>query len=190
MTAGQRIKRVVISVGLLIGLTGVFSGGLYEYLHLTGNVGVVEQGVCYRSGQLDASQLNQIIVKDGIRSILNLRGASPNAGWYNSELSVSASRHVVHYDYPLSANRFVTPAQDEEILHIIENAPKPILIHCQAGSDRTGLVSALYRYTHGATLETSRNELSLRYGHFPYLWSETDAMDKSFSAYVQMSAKK
>jgi len=32
-----------------------------------------------------------------------------------------------------------------ESLKIIKNAPKPILIHCKHGSDRTGVIVAMYR---------------------------------------------
>jgi protein tyrosine/serine phosphatase len=32
-----------------------------------------------------------------------------------------------------------------EALRIIRNSERPILIHCWRGSDRTGLVSAMYR---------------------------------------------
>jgi protein tyrosine phosphatase (PTP) superfamily phosphohydrolase (DUF442 family) len=189
MIIRRRIKRFAIAVGLLVALTGASVGGFYGYLRLSGNLGVVEPGVCYRSGQLSGTALDEVVTADSIHSILNLRGASPGAQWYKTELAVSASRHVEHFDYALSASRFVTPAQDEEILHIIATAPKPILIHCQAGADRTGLVSALYRYAHGASATAAAHELSLRHGHFPYLWSHTDAMDSSFSVYVQTSPR-
>jgi protein tyrosine/serine phosphatase len=33
----------------------------------------------------------------------------------------------------------------KQSLEIIKNAPKPILIHCWHGSDRTGVVAASYR---------------------------------------------
>ena len=45
----------------------------------------------------------------------------------------------------LSAYRDVSVEQMDEIIKLIEQAPKPILIHCESGADRTGLVSALYR---------------------------------------------
>jgi undecaprenyl-diphosphatase len=70
------------------------------------------------------------------------------------------------------------------LLHIVETAPKPVLIHCNAGADRTGLVAALYQVEHGVAPAQAAKELSLHYGHFPYLWSKTDAMDRSFAVFV------
>jgi protein tyrosine/serine phosphatase len=64
----------------------------------------------------------------------------------------------------------------------MRDAPKPILIHCQAGADRTGLVSVLYlQQIAGIDEETAEEQLSVRFGHIgiPYL-SSTFAMDRSW----------
>ncbi len=93
---------------------------------------------------------------------------------------------VNHFDFGLSAHREVTDEEMEQILAVIRAAPKPVLIHCQMGADRTGLVSALYLYSikEKSAAEAGR-ELSMRYGHFPYLfWRDTKAMDDSFWRYV------
>lgn len=74
---------------------------------------------------------------------------------------------MVHYDYGVSARRRVTPAQLDEILHIIRDAPKPILVHCQAGADRTGVVSAVYLFSHGKPPDEADGALSLRYATSP-----------------------
>lgn len=34
--------------------------------------------------------------------------------------------------------------QANELAEILRNAPKPMLIHCKAGIDRTGFVTAIY----------------------------------------------
>ena len=92
---------------------------------------------------------------------------------------------VDHYDVRISAHHTPTADQMAQILTILRTAPKPLLIHCKAGSDRTGLVAALYRSAiEGEPAEQAASELSLRFGHFPYLMSKTGAMDDSFSAYV------
>ena len=92
----------------------------------------------------------------------------------------------MHYDYPISAKRVVTPQQIGEILDIVRQAPKPLLVHCKSGSDRAGLVAALYRFAEaGASADEADGELSLAYGHFPYLTSRSGAMDDSFWAYVR-----
>nr|WP_234894951.1 tyrosine-protein phosphatase [Sinorhizobium meliloti] len=54
----------------------------------------------------------------------------------------------------------------------MQTAPKPILIHCQAGADRTGLAAMLYlQQIAGIDEEISERQLSVRYGHIglPYI---------------------
>lgn len=45
---------------------------------------------------------------------------------------------------PLKASE-LTEAKITEVLRVIHEAPKPVLIHCWAGSDRTGVMTAAYR---------------------------------------------
>jgi protein tyrosine/serine phosphatase len=182
------IKRLLLIVVSLTGLIAASAGGFYVYVESDGNFHAVDPGTLYRSRQLSGTELAQAIGAYGIRSILNLRGPNPGSEWYDDEMAVSADKHVFHYDYRISARRAVTPAQIREILGIIRNAPKPMLIHCMGGADRTGLVSAIYLFSHGARPDEAERELSLRYGHFPYLGSKTRAMDDSFHAYVMAAA--
>jgi protein tyrosine/serine phosphatase len=110
-----------------------------------------------------------------------------NAGesWYEDEISVAAAFDVAHFDYGISARSPVTASQIREILRIVRNAPKPLLIHCRAGADRSGLVAAPYVATiENRTADEAAGQLSLVYGHFPYLMNKTRAMGESFWAYV------
>ena len=162
------------------------AGGFLGTLVLDGNVHEVEPGRLYRSGQLDSGQFVNVIRADGIRSILNLRGPSPGVRWYDAERRVSRGLGVAHYDYGISAEQSVTGAQIADILALIRAAPKPLLIHCKSGADRTGLVSALYEAViEGKPAWQARDQLSLRYGHFPWLGSRTIAMDQSYWTYVR-----
>ena len=81
-------------------------------------------------------------------------------------------------------------ARSPQILAIVHDAPKPLLIHCKSGADRAGLVSALYQYAlAGAPAAEADRQLSLAYGHFPYLTSRSGAMDDSFWAFVYEGAR-
>jgi len=174
-------KIAVVALGLTAGSGGAY-WGLLQY---HGNFHVVKEGTFYRSAQLDKEELHRVILDHQIRSVLNLRGAHPGQGWYDEEVAVSQALGVTHYDYGLSAYRFVTRRQIGEVLDIIRNAPKPLLVHCKSGADRAGLVSALYRFVEeGTSVDQADQQLSLIYGHFPYLTSRSRAMDDSFWAFV------
>ena len=184
----RRAVRVILwaALGLPAGL-GFYLAGL----QLTGNIHTVEPGALYRSAQLGESALTDVIDDYHIKSVINLRGADPQASWYRSEIAVSRARGVVHYDLPMSANSLVDPSTMARISALLRSAPKPVLIHCQSGADRSGLVAAIYEYAIAARSPAeAAAQLSLRYGHVPYLWSRTGAMDKSFEIFVRQDSPK
>jgi protein tyrosine/serine phosphatase len=185
---GRCRRAALFAVLTLTAISGSYAAycGALRY---TGNFHVVEKGLFYRSAQLDKAGFERTIRDHTIRSVLNLRGAAKGA-WYRDELQVSKALGVEHYDYYLSAHRMVDAQQINQILKIIRAAPKPILVHCNAGSDRAGLISALYLLdVEGDSPNDAAKQLSLLYGHFPYLTSETDAMDQSFWSYVKSSSR-
>ncbi|HVC56404.1 MAG TPA: dual specificity protein phosphatase family protein [Stellaceae bacterium] len=177
----RSLKIAVVALGLSAASFGAYCGVIiYE-----GNFHAVAPGVLYRSAQLSDAQMQTFVHQYGIKSVLNLRGANPGSPWYDDEVAESRKLGLVHYDYSLSAKRFVTRPQIAAIVAILRRAPKPLLIHCMSGADRSGLVAALYRYViAGASADAADQQLSLVYGHFPYLMSQSVAMDNSFWAYV------
>ena len=148
------------------------------------NFHAIVNGKAYRSGQMNARQFTRAIQDYGIKSILNLRGENPKDEWYCAETNIAQQFGVQHFDFALSARREVTDEEIEHILSIIRGAPKPILIHCQAGADRSGLVSALYCLTiEGQTPAQADKQLTVWYGHIPLL--KTIAMDHSYWHFVR-----
>ncbi len=169
----------------LLAAIGISYAAYCGILIWSGNFHAVADGQLYRSSQLTKEQLAREIDIHHIRSVLNLRGPNPAEGWYQGEIAVTQEHGAIHYDVGISAEREVSPEKISQILEVLRDAPKPILVHCMSGADRSGFVSALYRYAIvGQSAGTAASELSLRYGHFPYLTSKTDAMDESFAAWV------
>ena len=69
---------------------------------------------------------------------------------------------VAHYDVRMSALRALDPDTRNAMLAILWQAPKPLLIHCRSGADRTGLIAALYLFAiEGQQAETAVQQLSL-----------------------------
>jgi protein tyrosine/serine phosphatase len=180
-----RLRHAAIIVSLGTGTPCATYAAYCGILAASGNFHIVKAGQLYRSAQLDKAEFGKVIENYRIKSVLNLRGPDPDSAWYKDELAAMREHAVDHYDVGISAHQPPTPEQMARILVILRTAAKPLLIHCKAGSDRTGLVAALYRYAvAGEPAERAVSELSLRFGHFPYLTSNTGAMDDSFSTYV------
>lgn len=148
-----------------------------------GNVHVLVSDVAIRSAEPSGNQLVEMKQRFGLRSVLNLRGSNAGKPWYDEELRTSRTLGLQHFDVALSAQHELSPAQIDAVLALIERAPKPVLIHCNGGSDRTGLISAAWLYAHGSSKAEAEAQLALRYGHFPWLGSKTSAMDRSLKAF-------
>lgn len=121
----------------------------------------------YRSGQLGEQELIKAIEELGIRTVINLRGANPGERWYDEEKEVTTKYNVLQIDIGMSAGRI--PYQEDlvKLLDAYRDAPRPILIHCQAGADRTGEAAAIYQMLY---MNKSRDEalqmLTPKYFHF------------------------
>ncbi len=90
----------------------------------------------YRSKQPDDEDM-RMLASMGIRSILNLRE-------YHSDDDEAQDSGLDLFHVPVAAGEVDDPFI-VKALRAIRQADKPILIHCWHGSDRTGVVSAMYR---------------------------------------------
>ena len=145
----------------------------------------VTPAVLYRSKQLSGSQFDHFIKKYQIKTVINLRGASPDSKWYQDEIKIIQVDSVTHLDIGLSAVRYIPPQKIDSIMVVAVSASKPILVHCQA--DRSGLFCAAWKLKfEKVPEEKASKQLSFIYGHIPFfIWSRTEAMDSSFRDYVR-----
>jgi protein tyrosine/serine phosphatase len=168
----------VLSVG--VGWSGLYLAGL----QLSGNFHTVVAGELYRSAQPTAAMIAAYRENYGIRTIINLRGENVGSDWYDAEVAEAKKLGISHVDFRMSARRLMTPEQFDQIVDVLQKAEKPILIHCKSGSDRSGLVSALYVAAISKLgEEAAESQISFRYGHIPLSISAPYAMDRSFEAF-------
>jgi protein tyrosine phosphatase (PTP) superfamily phosphohydrolase (DUF442 family) len=142
-----------------------FSPVLYvAWDQATYNFGTVQPGRIYRSGQMPAAALAQTIRGHGIKTVLNLRGSNSAESWYRDEVATTNGEGATQIDVAMSSCVWMSRAQLRALIHAMEGAEYPILIHCAWGSERTGLVSAFAELLRpGATLADARDQLSIRY---------------------------
>lgn len=115
----------------------------------------------YRSGQPEPkgfTGLEQL----GVRSVLNLRE-------YHRDARKLQHTNLHLMEYPVAAGK-VTAADVEACLRMIQDAPKPVLVHCWHGSDRTGIIVAAYRIIYqGWSVEAAEKEFrDETFGHHEF----------------------
>ena len=125
----------------------------------------------YRSGQPDEDEFESLYTFHCIRSVVNLRAndrdkkaiAVINRKWKNA---------FTLYEIPLATGN-ITEKDLLKILTVIRNAPKPLLVHCWQGSNRTGCVVAAYRivFENRSVEEAVAELMKPEYGHFKLFYS-------------------
>jgi protein tyrosine/serine phosphatase len=173
------IRFSVASIALIALIAALL--GLQFYM---GNEHTSVPGELYRSAQPTGKDIELYTKRFGIKSIINLRGENATSPWYIEEVATAKALGITHINFRMKAARELTTDQALQLIEVMRNAPKPLLIHCRAGADRTGLAAALYiaAISKGGE-EAAEDQLSLRYGHlpyFPFFWTEAQAMYYTF----------
>jgi protein tyrosine phosphatase (PTP) superfamily phosphohydrolase (DUF442 family) len=141
-------------------LTGA---GYIAWDQATYNFGEVQHGRIYRSGQMPSSSLDRTVRDYKIKTVLNLRGSNKDS-WYSSERAATTEAGATQVDIAMSSCIWMSRAQLRTVIETLDTAEYPMLIHCQWGSERTGLISAFAELLRpGSTLEDARSQFSIRY---------------------------
>lgn len=185
-------SKICRGLAVVVCLLALSAAGFVLHLAARHNFHTVSDGRVYRSAQMNEDLLAQTIREQGIKTVVNLRGDNTGSDWYEAEIRVSRRLGVRHFDFTLSATAEVSDLEMEKILATIDHAPKPVLIHCKNGADRTGLVGALYLYgLERNSANDAGHQLAFFWGHVPYLfWRNTVAMDRSYWRYVKHHTRK
>lgn len=173
------MRRALKITGFALSLAVLCLIGYLGLLLSTGNFHVITSGEAYRSAQLSDNKLSRYIEEYHIKSVINLRGQNLGKEWYDDEIRTCKKYGIDHYDLALSSTHEPKTKTMKSMLEIFRAAPRPILIHCQYGADRSGLVSAMWKViVDNEPKSEAKKQLSFLYGHVPILGR--DAMDSFF----------
>ena len=154
-------RKIVLGTGLALAL---IVGGPFGLFLASDNFGVIQPGKIYRSAQMSGPSLSRTIQDRSIKTVLNLRGPNPKQAWYRAELATTLQARATQVDLPLATDQYLTVAQAQMIVEVLDHCDKPVLIHCQFGSERTGLVAVFAELLRdGSTLKDARDQLSIQY---------------------------
>lgn len=154
---GRRPVRFALFIALGIGF-GMF-WGWYALYAPPKRFDVVQPGELYRSGSLTPRTLEQVTQRHGIRTVLSM--LNPEAPESVAERA-AAERLGLHWiNVPLRGNGASEPADREIIRQVmLDKSNRPLLVHCAAGVNRTGLAVGMYRiHEQGWTYDQVLEEL-------------------------------
>ncbi len=133
----------------------------------------VDHGKFYRSQQLTPELVAAYLKKHGIKTLISLRGE--NEPIVKLEKDVALALGVRFESIAMSA-AFLSPRHElQQLLKLYDEVPRPILVHCWGGADRTGEAAALWVLE---VMKKSKDEalkqLAITYGHRKFVNSAKD----------------
>jgi uncharacterized protein (TIGR01244 family) len=115
----------------------------------------------YRGAQPQSGGLKKLS-ELGIKTVINLRGASEDTRKEQAEVEASGMRY---FNIPMPSLGRPTDEQVERALAIIDARENwPVFVHCQRGADRTGLIVAAYRISHESWTDEQAITEAKRFG--------------------------
>ena len=169
----RRIRRYFIRSAAWFSLVAsmIFASFLLKPFYGS-NLGIVDAGRVIRSAQ-PTTGLKDMIRDHKLASILNLRGGSPRNDYYSNEVRVAKEAGVDFYDLSMSATKRPKRSDLLRLIDVMNRCEYPLLIHCKAGADRTGLATAIYRMVVlKEPPEQAVGAFTLYHSHFPLFGTE------------------
>lgn len=133
----------------LVGLVGSRYDGLHHF-------SVVEPGILMRCGQPRLADLERIRKEHGLSTVICARGGTrhPLRGrWFAKERDF-CGRSGLRFEHMPFSDATLPPAELFDRFVRIVRAPEngPVLVHCEQGFHRSGLLCAAYRVAVGGWL--------------------------------------
>ncbi len=127
----------------------------------------VVPGECARAAQAWAGGVGPFLEKRGVKALINLRGRNDDLSWWKNETGAVQARGIAHLDAMLDSRRLPTKPMLERLIEAFDQAPRPFVLKCSGGQDRTSFAAALYLiHRQGwAAMDAARAQ----YARFPYL---------------------
>jgi hypothetical protein len=127
----------------------------------------VVEGECARMAQAWAGGVGPFLEKRRIKALINLRGRNDDLSWWKNETKAADMRGISHLDAMLDSRKLPTRAMLVRLIEAFDSAPRPFVLKCSGGQDRTSFAAALYlihRSGWGAM-----DEARAQYARYPYL---------------------
>lgn len=121
---------------------------IFKYKIVPKRWGIVEQDMVYRSGRISPHLIRSALQKHGIKVIVDLTAPEPDSSSWRAEQEAIKGMGISAYNFPLSGDGTGSITNYARAIAAIEQAKKenkPVLVHCAAGTQRTGGVAASYR---------------------------------------------
>ena len=142
-----RTRKLILVIAVLGGVA-LLLDEFVKYRVVAKRFGTVYDGELYRSGQISRWMFEKTVKSHGIQVVIDLNGREPESEHQTAEIASAEKLNLELYRFPLGGDGrgdITRYADAIETIHTSRTAGKPVLVHCAAGTQRTGGVVATYR---------------------------------------------
>lgn len=152
-------------IALAAAVVVVVAGPLRSYV-FESNLHPVIPGEIYRSAQPSGAHLEEWIRTLSLRTVVNLRGQKSNddRSWLRDEIAATERAGIEHVSIRMSADDLPPARTLRTLVHTLDTSPRPLLLHCAAGAERSGLASAVAVLLETGDVDAARAEFALDKG--------------------------
>jgi protein tyrosine phosphatase (PTP) superfamily phosphohydrolase (DUF442 family) len=167
-----RAKRLAIRIATLVAILFLAIWLPVHYLYF--NFHPILPGQAYRSAQPSPAFLEKVVQENHIQSILKFNRVVESS-WSQDEFAEAKKLGVEMFYIPIGVSELPTRPDMIRIISALDHAPRPILVHCKTGADRTGLASVLLAMQAGESFQQAKDaQLRLRFGHVGHIGDDVD----------------
>jgi protein tyrosine phosphatase (PTP) superfamily phosphohydrolase (DUF442 family) len=162
----RRRLLVALAIATLIAIGGPLRSYVFE-----SNLHPVIAGAVYRSAQPSGAHLEEWIRTLSLRTVVNLRGEKSNDDrrWLREEVAAAERAGIEHVSIRMSSDDLPPAPTLRKLVETLDTAPRPLLLHCAAGAERSSLASAVAVLLDGGDLAAARAQFALDKGFVRWL---------------------
>jgi protein tyrosine phosphatase (PTP) superfamily phosphohydrolase (DUF442 family) len=139
-------------------------------LAINSNLHEVVRGKVYRSGEMRAADLRNVIVTHGIRTVVDLRAGEdkPTKGGTRPESEVVSEAGGIYVHVPFKSTRLPPKQRLQELVELFDHVQTPVLFHCSSGQVRSAVAAFIWLVTQErASPDVALHQLTTRFGYYP-----------------------
>lgn len=166
----RRPNRALVAIGAVASAIAAFAvwDELIKPHVIPKRFGVVADGRVYRSGKLTASTMEAVVRDHEIKTIVDLGAWVDDPRGERLEAQTAKVLGVERHVFDLVGDSTGDPNDYLDALRLMSDpANQPVLVHCGAGTERTGVVVFLYRTIVEGKPEAEAIAEARRAGHDP-----------------------
>jgi hypothetical protein len=158
----------VVRLALLATVLALAATAIYDWRIFYSNFGTVVEGKVYRSARPRPQRLREWADQYKLRSVLVL-AYRDGEGDYAEVAAVAQECGLKVLYAPMPSEKLPSHNELRRAITTLEQAELPVLIHCRAGAERTGVVSMMAAMLYGGEpYDQAREQLSARYLHLTH----------------------